>query len=226
MHLDAAVVLFKQKQIFQYHRKNESSASSPMSWRRWAMIPLSLLLSSPTLWNADQAVFRFFSAMLLVDDIVSSTSLASRPRLREYHAHLLTTDLKPELEVPLQLEDFIGCQSWALLLAGEIAALDAWKKEMKKDGALPTTQLVQRASMIRRRLYALTCLTTDSITAPAPPGRLMYSQSTSYVAIRQVRRMTASPSLASGPPLLSCTFSLSSPVGSRALWRSATALPG
>ncbi|KAF2180359.1 hypothetical protein K469DRAFT_741192 [Zopfia rhizophila CBS 207.26] len=150
IHLNAALVLFEQ--IFQYYNTNQSSPNisvilEQMGHRSFVVDP-----SNPSLWNADQAAFRFFSAILLVDDIISSTSLERPPRLREYHPHLLANDLKPDQEVPLELEDFIGCQNWALLLVGEIAALDAWKKDMKKGGTLSTVQLVQRAGVLERGL--------------------------------------------------------------------------
>ncbi|KAH8582381.1 fungal-specific transcription factor domain-containing protein, partial [Bisporella sp. PMI_857] len=151
MHLDAAIVLFEQ--IFQYHSTNEPPPNISAILAQMGQRSFVINTSSPPLWNTDQAAFRFFSAILLVDDIISSTSLEQPPRLREYHPYLLTNDLKPDQEVPLQLEDFIGCQSWALLLVGEIAALDAWKKVMKKGGTLSMAQMVQRASVIERGLH-------------------------------------------------------------------------
>jgi hypothetical protein len=85
-----------------------------------------------------------------MDDIISSTSLEQPPRLREYHSHLLTKDINSDQDPPLQLEEFVGCQNWALLIVGEIAALDAWKKDMKKGGKLSTAQLVQRVNVIHQ----------------------------------------------------------------------------
>lgn len=154
MHLDAAIVLFVQ--IFQRHGKKElppniSAILGQMGHKSFATITSNPTL--PTLWNADQAAFRFFSAILLVDDIISSTSLEKAPRLHEYHAHLLSNDLNHDQEVPLQIEDLVGCESWAILLIGEIATLDAWKKDMKKCDSLPMAQLVQRAGVIERHLY-------------------------------------------------------------------------
>lgn len=151
MHLDAALALFRQ--IFQYHGMNQSSPSisailEQMGHKSFVVVP-----SDHSLWNADQAAFRFFTAVLLVDDIISSTSLEHRPRLHQYHPHLLTNDGTPDQESPLELEDFMGCQNWALLLVGEIAALDAWKKDMKKSGSLSIVQVVQRAGVIERDLH-------------------------------------------------------------------------
>ena len=151
IHLDAALVLFEQ--IFQYHSTNQISLNISAILDQMDHSPFAIVSSNISLWNADQAAFRFFSAILLVNDIISSTSLERPPRLQKYHPHLLTNDLIPDQEAPLQLEDFVGCQNWALLLVGEIAALDAWKKDMKKGGTLSMVQLVQRASVIEQGLH-------------------------------------------------------------------------
>lgn len=151
IHLDAALALFEQ--IFRYHGTGQSSNISAILDQMGHRSFVVAAPSNPLLWNADQAAFRFFSAILLVDDIISSTSLEHSPKLREYYPDLLTNDLKPDQEVRLQLEDFIGCQTWALLLVSEIAALDAWKKDMKKSGMLSTVQLVQRSGVIERDLH-------------------------------------------------------------------------
>ncbi|KFY81646.1 hypothetical protein V500_11223 [Pseudogymnoascus sp. VKM F-4518 (FW-2643)] len=150
VHLEAAIVLFKQ--IFQYHGMNQSSSDISHILAQMGHGSFITTPSNSSLWNADQAAFRFFSAILLVDDIVSSTSLESAPRLHEYHPHLLSNDLSPEEGAPLQLENFVGCQNWVLVLVGEIAALDRWKKDMRKGGTLLMAQLVQRASVIQQQL--------------------------------------------------------------------------
>lgn len=150
VHLDAAIVLFKQ--IFQYHGMNQSSLDlshilAQMNHRSFITTP-----SNSSLWNADQAAFRFFSAILLVDDIISSTSLESAPRLHKYQSYLLSSGPYSEELAPLELESFIGCQNWVMVLIGEIAALDGWKKEMRKGGTLLETQLARRGSMIQQQL--------------------------------------------------------------------------
>ena len=149
MHLDAAVVLFEQ--IFQRYGMEGTYPSISKVLAQLSDGPLLDVSSDITLWTADQAAFRFFSAMLLVNDVISSTSLEQAPRFQKYHRYLLTND-HHNGHFPLQLEDFVGHENWVLLLIGEISALDAWKKEMKKSGALSMMQLVHRASDIEQRL--------------------------------------------------------------------------
>lgn len=104
------------------------------------------------IWNPDQAGFRFFTAVLVFVDIVASTSLERAPQLGPSHSGLLG-ELKPnEVDVPIDLAAFLGCQNWPLLAVGEIAALDAWKKEMKRDGSLSMPDLVDRARQISQNL--------------------------------------------------------------------------
>jgi hypothetical protein len=102
-------------------------------------------------WSSDQAAFRFYSALLLMDDIIASTCTEEPPRLREYHSRLLTNDGSSD-NPPLNLEDFVGCENWVLLQISEIAALDTWKSTMKKAGQLDMMELVARASPIKQTL--------------------------------------------------------------------------
>ncbi|KAG4437135.1 hypothetical protein IFR05_007397 [Cadophora sp. M221] len=149
IHLDAAIVLFEQ--IFETYGMEDSSLSLPKVLAQLSDAPSMDLGPNITLWTANQAAFRFFCAILLVNDIISSTSLEQAPRLQRYHKLLLTDDRSPG-DIPLQLEDFVGYENWALLLIGEISSLDAWKKEQKKAGALSMMRLVQKASEIEQRL--------------------------------------------------------------------------
>ncbi|KAL5327082.1 hypothetical protein ACEPPN_004773 [Leptodophora sp. 'Broadleaf-Isolate-01'] len=150
MHLDAAIVLFEQ--IFGSYGMVASSPSLPKILAQLSDAPSMDLGPNITLWTANQAAFRFFSAILLVNDIISSTSLEQAPQLHKYHKFLLTDDRSPG-DIPLQLEDFVGHENWVLLLIGEISSLDVWKKEQKKASALSMMQLVQKASEIEQRLH-------------------------------------------------------------------------
>ncbi|KAL2866904.1 Zn(II)2Cys6 transcription factor [Aspergillus lucknowensis] len=146
IHLSAAIVLFEQ--IVQY----PGTVSSLLDLMGQASSLPARALDN-TFWNSDQASFRFFSAVLLVADVISSTALEQSPRLREYHGDLLIKSHCGK-EPALPLEDFFGCQSWAILLVGEIAALDAWKKDMKKHRTLTIAQLLKRASIIEEELQS------------------------------------------------------------------------
>ncbi|KAH7348018.1 fungal-specific transcription factor domain-containing protein [Pyrenochaeta sp. MPI-SDFR-AT-0127] len=147
MHLNAALDLFTQ--IIQQHGSSQTTSTvyailDKMTPRSW--------LQSPCLYTADQAAFRFFSTMLLVQDIISSTSLEQSPKIYPYHGSLLHKDDGPSNDRLLEVKDFVGCQSWALLLIGEIATLGKWKKDLKRNSKLSMMELVRRASLIEQRL--------------------------------------------------------------------------
>ncbi|KAJ4354694.1 uncharacterized protein N0V89_006431 [Didymosphaeria variabile] len=103
-------------------------------------------------WNSDQAAFRFYSALLIVDDIIAGICMGETPELLQYHARLLTNGRGADEKPPLSLEDFIGCENWVILQLGEIAALDTWKRSYKKAGKLDMMELVARASAIQQTL--------------------------------------------------------------------------
>ena len=122
--------------------------------------------------SAEQAAFRFTSALLILDDIIASTVLQEPPRLYEYHGSLLGSfgDSEPVIDLGAS----IGCQNWALLQIGEIAALDAWKQRCKKAENLDIIQLVHRATAVKESLEAdLTQLETNSVITPYNSGSLL-----------------------------------------------------
>ncbi|KAH5554045.1 hypothetical protein HBI26_235150 [Parastagonospora nodorum] len=95
---------------------------------------------------AEQAAFRFSSALLILDDIIAATILQEQPRLYNYHRSLLCTPNSSGAVV--NLEETVGCQNWALLYIGEIATLDAWKQQYQHTGSLDLMELVRRATDI------------------------------------------------------------------------------
>lgn len=115
--------------------------------------------------SAEQAAFRFSSTLLIFDDIIASTVLQERPRLYEYHRSLL--DGVDGVEPPIDLAAAVGCQNWALLQIGEIAALDAWKQQCERAGNLDVMKLVHRATAINDPLEVhLTRLETGPVPIP------------------------------------------------------------
>jgi hypothetical protein len=96
---------------------------------------------------AEQAAFRFSSALLILDDIIAATILQEQPRLYSYHRSLLYTPTSSEAVI--NLEETVGCQNWALLYIGEIAAPDAWKQQSHRAGSLDVMELVRRATAIK-----------------------------------------------------------------------------
>lgn len=163
MHLSAATELFNE--IIEHHAMTESGHAC-------FMLVLLQLGSRPFAWTpknhpwgSDQAILRFFTAQLLFLDTLASTALQQPPKLQRWHYCLLvapddeTLKSLPEVDkeqtLPhINLRDFVGVENWIIVSIGEIAALDSWKKEMKRAGSLSVAQLVARASAIEHRLRA------------------------------------------------------------------------
>uniref|UniRef100_A0A8H7NH16 Transcription factor domain-containing protein n=1 Tax=Bionectria ochroleuca TaxID=29856 RepID=A0A8H7NH16_BIOOC len=104
------------------------------------------------LWNPDQANFRFFSALLIVIDILASTSLQRVPRLSHLHGKLLGNVPPEEINQPLDLFSFVGCQNWVLLVIGEIAALDARKRDEEMNQDFDRKEFDLRAGRVLKTL--------------------------------------------------------------------------
>ncbi|KAI0206420.1 fungal-specific transcription factor domain-containing protein [Astrocystis sublimbata] len=149
-HLKAALALFKRilesAQDFDALRFHSSFEAvmynlSPLPWNRTL---------NEHLPSAEQAAFRFSSALLVFDDIVASTVLQEQPKLYELHSSLLSDnrDTGPAID----LEAVVGCQNWALIQVAEIAVLDAWKQQCKRSGTLDVMELVRRATPIKATL--------------------------------------------------------------------------
>ena len=159
-HLDAAITFFRQV----FRAAADVIDSGELSTLRDVLShmgrPLWAIKSQQNgAWSSDQAAFRFYSALLLADDVIASTCTGNPPRLLEYHAPLLTNGGPPNEKPSLDLKDFIGCENWVMLQIGEIAALDAWKRSVKRVGQLDMMELVARASTIKQALLGdLVCL--------------------------------------------------------------------
>ncbi|KAK1965419.1 hypothetical protein LY78DRAFT_637560 [Colletotrichum sublineola] len=156
MHLDAATVVFQQI-LPRPDRWDPTMDHMAMPLFSGVRFPPG----SHRPWSSDQAALRFFTASLLYFDIISSTALERAPSLQAYHHHLLSPRKDEqaaggggclELEPRLRLEEYFGCQSWVLQLIGEIAALDAWKKDARRAGSLSMTHLVSRAACLELAL--------------------------------------------------------------------------
>ncbi|KAH8885847.1 hypothetical protein GQ53DRAFT_796992 [Thozetella sp. PMI_491] len=107
--------------------------------------------------SSDQMAFRFFSALLLVDDIVASTALGEEPKLHPYHESILGNGQWPaekDEETHIRLGGIVGCQNWAIIAVAKISVLDAWKKRQKAAGDLDMMELVLRATAIKSTLAA------------------------------------------------------------------------
>lgn len=165
-HLSAALALFGQLMDSAGATEQAEPASSyntvvsrlgPPSW----ILPAQ----SVQVPSAEQAAFRFSSALLIFDDIIASTILQEKPRLHEYHDSLLGN--ADNADPPINLAATVGCQNWVLLQIGKIAALDAWKQDRKREGDLNIIELAQRATAIKYLLESHSKqLETNSIIIP------------------------------------------------------------
>lgn len=154
-HLNAARVLFKQ--LLDSQTSEEGQVMTPSE--KFNQVYHSL---GPPAWiepgpisipSAEQAAFRFSSALLVLDDIVASTVLQEKPTLYEYHENLLGQGYSGDVaETPIDLEAVVGCQNWALRYIAEIAVLDDWKKQCRTGGSLNVMELVNRATPIKTGL--------------------------------------------------------------------------
>ncbi|KAK0630230.1 fungal-specific transcription factor domain-containing protein [Bombardia bombarda] len=181
MHLDGATTLYAE--IFAQHGMTDQNEPCFTKVLEQLGSKPSVLPAHNCIWSSDQASLRFFTAYLLFFDTLASTTLQQPPRLQRLHQHLLGVPTESEgsgasedadgYTLPhIDLQEFIGLRNWVVISIGEIAALDAWKKEMKRTGALSMTQLVERAATIEQKLRR-SMLTIDPLTVkpPCPPSR-------------------------------------------------------
>ncbi|KAK4129145.1 hypothetical protein N657DRAFT_56936 [Parathielavia appendiculata] len=187
MHLDAATELFNE--IMKHHAMAEDGhacfimvllqlGSRPFTWTP---------KNHP--WGSDQAILRFFTAQLLFFDTLASTALQQPPRLQQWHQGLLATlneealkrvpESEKEATVPhINLQEFLGVENWVVIAVAEIAALDSWKKDMRRAGSLSVAELVSRGSAIEQRLRgSLVALENASLSpglADGPQHLLQY----------------------------------------------------
>ena len=154
-HHDAAIALFRQ--IFQAAgnatgRHEPATLHNVLNYMGKPLWDIRSQVSGA--WSSDQAAFRFHSALLLVDDIITSICADESPQLLEYHNQILTNSGRLDQGPDLDLVDFVGCENWVILQIGKIAALDTWKRSMKKDGQLDMMELAMRASAIKQVLLS------------------------------------------------------------------------
>lgn len=129
--------------------------------------------------SSEQAAFRFSSTLLVFDDIIASTVLQEQPRLLEYHDGLLhdVNGVGPVID----LEPVVGCSNWVLLHISDIAVLDAWKQQCKRDGNLNVIELVNRTTTIKDSLEALLAkVEADEYIRPKQRTCLLYMFAQEY----------------------------------------------
>lgn len=76
-------------------------------------------------------------------DILACVSVGRVPRIA-YRRWLETSKL--------EMADLMGCYNWVMICIGDLAHLQAWKKNMKEEGTLSVPNLVLRSKGIDTRL--------------------------------------------------------------------------
>ncbi|KAM0253481.1 hypothetical protein ACHAP5_000510 [Fusarium lateritium] len=147
MHLDAAITMFQQ--ILPQPEKWGETMEALYSYR-WP--PPEMGLRRP--FSTNQAALRFFTANVLYMDVMSSITLEQAPRLQKYQDSIMPgckSHVAPEavrISGSLFMEEYVGLHNWVVQIIGDIAALDAWKKEQKKKNSLSINELVQRGKIM------------------------------------------------------------------------------
>lgn len=114
---------------------------------------------------ANKVAMDFLSAVLMWFDILSSVSGSSQPILQQYH-HVLYDD-----RCVIRMDFVMGCKNEVMIIIGKIAALDEWRKDMKRKGRLSMIQLVSQATKIENELKA----ELDKILDPAPQDAVSFN---------------------------------------------------
>lgn len=149
LHLDAAIALFVQILPEPEQWTEKLHALWTPKWP-----PPEMGIRRP--WSTDQAALRFFGANLLYIDVMSSITMSRRPRLASYHEPVIPScpknklSTEPQSAGPLLMEEFYGLHNGVIQTLGDIAALDAYKKEQQKAGTLSMPDLVSRAEVLFR----------------------------------------------------------------------------
>ncbi|KAK0262183.1 hypothetical protein LTS09_003608 [Friedmanniomyces endolithicus] len=162
IHLNAAVELFNQILSENDPGAAEDTPFDTILRRLTRPLWSGKILGTP--WTSDQAGFRFFTALLIVDDIVASTALNVPPRLQRHHQALLTNIDALNARPAIDLQDFVGCQNWIMLQLANVSALAAEKHIAKQTGTLDMTKIVADAKGIKDILLD----GLSHLTAPTP----------------------------------------------------------
>ncbi|KAF5023531.1 hypothetical protein F66182_4398 [Fusarium sp. NRRL 66182] len=149
VHLDAAIILFEQ--ILASPQLDSVVWRVPFDPENMSVeIASNLTPAQAQIFLSSQVAFRFFAANIIIADVVSSTALEQRPRLREHHKRLICGPEATSLS--LSLSDVTGCENWVYAAVSDIVELEVWKKQTKKAATFSLMTLVQRASKITGKL--------------------------------------------------------------------------
>lgn len=147
IHLNAAVDLFNQ--TLRHFGEGHPAALSILLEKLRGEVP-----SNCSFYSAEQGAFRFFSAVVIHQDVIASTVREETPKLLQHYNSLLTgsSRLNGSSQL-LNLEDFTGCPNWVVRSIAQTSSLNEWKKVAKRAGNLDVIELVQRAAIIQKQLH-------------------------------------------------------------------------
>lgn len=91
----------------------------------------------------EDAALPFLVAVVIWFDLVSCASTGAAPRLP--YAALM-------LDRKINLGKVMGCANWAMIVIGDLAALNAWKHHARQTRTLNVRELVSRGQAIETRL--------------------------------------------------------------------------
>ncbi|ENH75301.1 hypothetical protein FOC1_g10001491 [Fusarium oxysporum f. sp. cubense race 1] len=106
-------------------------------------LPSSINTSRDDDPRQSQADFNFLVAEALWHDILACATTGRVPRI-PYRQWLEGSGL--------EMADLMGCYNWVMIAIGDLAHLQAWKKDMKKQGRLSVPELARRGQRIEKRL--------------------------------------------------------------------------
>lgn len=160
-HLPPTMALFEQIM------ESSHSSQADQNQSRFASVLMNLgqpMWAKPgpgsyicsTIWNPEQAGFRFNAGLLVYYDIMASFVRQESPRLSKYYDDILAQDNGSSTmsDTEIQLSSIIGCRNWVMKLIAEISTLHAPTHPHKLD----SVQVSVRRLEIRRQL-------TDGILA-------------------------------------------------------------
>ncbi|KAF3036579.1 hypothetical protein E8E12_006531 [Didymella heteroderae] len=161
MHLDAAVELFLQTIKHHGEGYRDVPLMRMMLEKLRGDVP-----SNCSIWSSEQAALRFFTAMVVYQDILASTARERASTLIGHYDGILSPTSDTNQTTLLDLEDFIGCQNWILRSIAEITALTEWKRTAKQTGFLDIMDLVRRGTPIQDNLRSGTARLQQSASSP------------------------------------------------------------
>lgn len=147
VHLEAAFAMFTK--ILPEPQKWVETLEGLCS-SRWP--PQSMAIPRP--WSTDQAALRFYTANLMLMDVMSSITLERAPRLKRYHDTIIPGVYNKESRTntqtagPIFMDDFSGLHNWVVHVIGDVATLDAWKKDETAAGTFCQDVFLCRAQTL------------------------------------------------------------------------------